>query len=130
MAIIGLVPLILISIVCISYISITQIPSHQSTTLALSVFLSAVLATNFTRSGNVEPKAGASRGLGDGSLLWLSTAYLDDLTAYDPHFIKPRILPSINYPRLYGFSLRCLSSLPRPSGRGRRRLIVCHRSGF
>ena len=104
MATIGLVPLILMLITRTASISLAQVPTHPTTPLVGTASLCVVLLVNLPRSDNVEPKAGASRGLGDGSLLWLSTAYLDDLTAYDPHFIKPRILPSINYPRLYGFS--------------------------
>ena len=54
---------------------------------------------------------------------WLKTLYLDPANAYRLHLNLEDLYVNHDYPRFYGFSLRCLSSLPRPSGRGRKSIV-------
>ena len=78
-----------------------------------------VLATNFTRSGSASLSPGNLRAVGGHLNYWLKTLYLDPANAYRLHLNLEDLYVNHDYPRFYGFSLRCLSSLPRPSGRGR-----------
>jgi len=81
----------------------------------------AALATNFTRSGSASLSPGNLRAVGGHLNYWLKTPYLDLANAYRLHLNLEDLYVNHDYPRFYGFSLRCLSSLPRPSGRGRKR---------
>ena len=84
---------------------------------------------DFTRSGYLSLNLGTLRNVNLANHSWLNVAYFSISGAYNIH-LDDAAAPSDYNARWFGFSLRCLSSLPRPSGRGRRRLIVCHRSGF
>ncbi len=118
MATIGLVPLILMLIMHTTSISVAQIPTHPSTTLVGTASLCAVLL--ITRSGSASLSPGNLRAVGGHLNYWLKTPYLDLANAYRLHLNLEDLYVNHDYPRFYGFSLRCLSSLPRPSGRGRR----------
>ena len=81
------------------------------------------MATNFTRSGSASLSPGNLRAVGGHLNYWLKTLYLDPANAYRLHLNLEDLYVNHDYPRFYGFSLRCLSSLPRPSGRGRKSIV-------
>jgi len=82
--------------------------------------LHAVSSLYFTRSGAIHLDTTSLRVLGVNGIFWsASTSNFAD-SAYDFFFIADYLYSSTYSGRVYGFSLRCLSSLPRPSGRGRK----------
>lgn len=75
--------------------------------------------TDFSRSGHPRLKSGTFSYLGINGAFWSSMIKNDSENTYYYVFDPGSSYVAYDITRSYGFSLRCLSSLPRPSGRGR-----------
>jgi len=117
MATIGLAVFILIPITHTRTILVTQVPTHPHTMFVWSV--SQGIASQLARSGSLDLTTSSLRFTGKYDYFWSQTAFLDLNHAYNLHLNSDNVFPALLSTRSYGFSLRCLSSLPRPSGRGR-----------
>ncbi len=130
MVIFGPTLLILILAIHIISLSLVKVPTHLITARVGIASRCDVFLFYFTRSGILYLRGNTLNELGMNNFVWLSTTSTSKDIAFMSYYSKTLFYPGNAFGRVDGFSLRCLSSLPRPSGRGRRRLIVCHRSGF
>ena len=75
------------------------------------------------RSGDLDLYTSSLRDIGYAGTYWLASAYSHQSQSYYLNYAT-NLSPAFYNTRSYGFSLRCLSSLPRPSGRGIKQSII------